>query len=63
MELYNTIVEGKSDNELDELQLMVSSCRDRQMRSIMRPAASYIILREKGIDIGKPRRPWPTTED
>jgi dihydrodipicolinate synthase/N-acetylneuraminate lyase len=63
MKLYNAIVEGKSDNELDKLQEEVSNCRDRQMRAIMRPAAAYIILKERGVDVGSPRHPWPTTED
>ena len=62
MKLYDAIIEKKPDQKLDELQLEVSNCRDRQMRSIMRPAAAYIILREKGIDIGTPRAPWPVIE-
>lgn len=63
MKLYDAIVEGKTDQELDKLQLTVSNCRDRQMRAIMRPAAAYIILKEKGIDIGNPRHPWPVIEN
>jgi dihydrodipicolinate synthase/N-acetylneuraminate lyase len=58
--LYNGIISKKSIVDLIELQRIVTECRDRQQSKIMRPAAAYGILNENGIDIGYPKKPWPT---
>jgi len=62
MALYHAI-EGKESHEhLAELQRAVSKSRARQQATIMRPAAAYKLLRERGVDIGYPRHPWPAEE-
>jgi 4-hydroxy-tetrahydrodipicolinate synthase len=60
--LYNAITNGNSIDELNRLQNIVTDCRNTQQSKIMRPAAAYLILKEAGIDIGYPKKPWPTNE-
>ena len=59
MSLYKAIVKKEDLETLRTLQIKVDQCRNKQMKDIMRPAASYLILRDKGIDIGWPLPPWP----
>ena len=57
--LYQAFERGETSIRLAELQGIVTQCRERQMATIMRPAAAYSLLRERGVNIGCPRHPWP----
>lgn len=57
--LYKCMAIDRDWQRASHLQKIVSSCRDTQQDKIMRPAAAYILLRDKGVDIGYPRLPWP----
>lgn len=58
-ELYKCITIDRDWDRASRLQKVVSACREAQQNKIMRPAAAYILLRDKGVDIGYPRLPWP----
>ncbi len=59
LNLYYAILKNENLSILEELQEKINLCRAQQMSKIMRPAATYYILRKKGIDIGYPLPPWP----
>jgi dihydrodipicolinate synthase/N-acetylneuraminate lyase len=60
--LYNAFQAGASAKKLESMQMAVTKCRERQMANIMRAAAAYVLLRDRGVDIGQPRSPWPRHE-
>jgi len=61
--LFNAIKNDAERSEVEKLQDIILQCRSRQESIIMRPAAAYLILKEKGVDIGVPKSPWPTSEE